>query len=246
MDTKVLDQLLEMGFPRDRAEKALTSSGNKGAEAAMEWLLCHPEGDATGHVLGQSCEEGSRVEVGGVITGDEQDQQALSLKCDQCGKLLKSEKQAQTHAMKTGHSQFSESVEEIKPLTEEEKKEQQRKLQDLIKQKRAERVERERKEELERERVRRKGGRELAEAKQKIEMREAHKIAEQKKREQHEDAVARQRIREQIAKDRAERLSKTKEKQTSQCSSLSSIQQYKQESKGMTSSKEYAECRLQV
>jgi hypothetical protein len=58
--------------------------------------------------------------------------------------------------------------------------------------------------------VRRKGGRELAEAKQKIEMREAHKIAEQKKREQHEDAVARQRIREQIAKDRAERLSKTK------------------------------------
>jgi uncharacterized UBP type Zn finger protein len=128
MDTKVLDQLLEMGFPRDRAEKALTSSGNKGAEAAMEWLLCHPEGDATGHVLGQSCEEGSRVEVGGVITGDEQDQQALSLKCDQCGKLLKSEKQAQTHAMKTGHSQFSESVEEIKPLTEEEKKEQQRKF----------------------------------------------------------------------------------------------------------------------
>lgn len=72
--------------------------------------------------------------------------------CHRCGKLLCSEKEAQVsstfavlscknigvymimqaHATRTGHSQFSESVEEIKPLTEEEKKEQQRKSTCLL------------------------------------------------------------------------------------------------------------------
>ena len=38
-----------------------------------------------------------------------------------CGKLLRSEIDVQAHAAKTGHSSFSESTEEIKPLTAEEK-----------------------------------------------------------------------------------------------------------------------------
>ena len=41
-----------------------------------------------------------------------------------CGKLLKSEMDAQAHAARTQHDSFSESTEEIKPLTDEEKKEQ--------------------------------------------------------------------------------------------------------------------------
>ena len=41
-----------------------------------------------------------------------------------CGKLLKSENEAQLHATRSGHANFSESIEEIKPLTEEEKKAQ--------------------------------------------------------------------------------------------------------------------------
>ena len=46
-----------------------------------------------------------------------------------CGKLLRSELEAQTHAARTQHTNFSESTEEIKPLTEEEKKEQLAKLE---------------------------------------------------------------------------------------------------------------------
>ena len=56
-------------------------------------------------------------------------QQAKSLKCDDCGKSLKSEIDAQAHASRTSHSNFSESTDEIKPLTEEEKKEQLAKIQ---------------------------------------------------------------------------------------------------------------------
>ena len=41
-----------------------------------------------------------------------------------CGKLFKSELDAQAHAARTQHANFSESVDEIKPLTEEEKKAQ--------------------------------------------------------------------------------------------------------------------------
>jgi UBX domain-containing protein 1/4 len=41
-----------------------------------------------------------------------------------CGKLLKSTEAAEVHAARSGHSQFSESVEELKPLSEEEKQAQ--------------------------------------------------------------------------------------------------------------------------
>ena len=47
---------------------------------------------------------------------------AMSLKCEDCGRLLRSTIEAEAHAAKTSHSNFSESTEEIKPLTEEEKK----------------------------------------------------------------------------------------------------------------------------
>ena len=47
---------------------------------------------------------------------------------DRCNKLFRSNEEVEFHAAKTGHSQFSESTDEKKPLTEEEKKEQLRKI----------------------------------------------------------------------------------------------------------------------
>lgn len=39
-----------------------------------------------------------------------------------CGKLFRTEDEVQFHAVKSGHTNFSESTDEIKPLTEEEKR----------------------------------------------------------------------------------------------------------------------------
>nr|KAF6468533.1 UBX domain protein 1 [Rousettus aegyptiacus] len=56
-----LESLIEMGFPRGRAEKALALTGNQGIEAAMDWLMEHeddpdvdePLAAPLGHILGR-------------------------------------------------------------------------------------------------------------------------------------------------------------------------------------------------
>ena len=48
-------------------------------------------------------------------------EEAASLRCDDCGKLFRNQSSAEYHANKSGHENFSESRDEIKPLTEEEK-----------------------------------------------------------------------------------------------------------------------------
>ena len=47
---------------------------------------------------------------------------ALSLVCNECGKKFRNAAQAESHASKTEHTDFAESVEEIAPLTEAEKR----------------------------------------------------------------------------------------------------------------------------
>lgn len=84
-----------------------------------------------------------------------------------CGKLFKSQLEVEYHATKSGHSNFSESTEEKKPLTDEEKQEQLRKIEEKLKEKRKEREESEKKEALEKEKRRIQSGKEIAEAKKK-------------------------------------------------------------------------------
>lgn len=223
-----IDILVEMGFPRNRAEKALAVTGNKGVEQAMEWLLAHSEDPdidepykpPVGHVLGQDDEAASsdgasekvpveNLDHSSAAAGSSTEpQQALSLVCDDCGKRLKSENDVQMHAARSGHSNFSESTEEIKPLTEEEKKQQQEKLQQILKERREQKLANEKKEALEKEKSRRKFGKELTTVKQKMEYQEALKIANERKREKMEERLAKQRVKDQIARDRAERAGK--------------------------------------
>ncbi|XP_076359280.1 UBX domain-containing protein 1-B-like isoform X3 [Tachypleus tridentatus] len=134
--------------------------------------------------------------------------QAKSLQCDECGKKFKSEDEVEFHAVKSGHQSFSESTEEIKPLTEGDKREQLRKLEERIKQRRLERNELEKKSAIEKEKQRRKAGQELTLAKQKMEEEEIKRLAEQKRREKLEEKMARQRVLEEIERDKQARKEK--------------------------------------
>ncbi|KAF8793649.1 UBX domain-containing protein 1-B [Argiope bruennichi] len=134
--------------------------------------------------------------------------QAKSLKCDECNKKFRTDSEVEFHAVKTGHQSFSESSEEIKPLTEEEKKEQIKKLETIIKQRRLERQEQEKKEALEREISRRKTGQEITQVRQKMQEEEMKQLAEAKKREKLEAKQARQRVLEQIERDKQARREK--------------------------------------
>lgn len=84
-----------------------------------------------------------------------------------CNKLFKTQLEVEYHATKSGHSNFSESTEEKKPLTEEERREQLRKIEEKLKLKRKEREEKEKHEALEKEKRRIQSGKEMTEAKKK-------------------------------------------------------------------------------
>lgn len=64
-------------------------------------------------------------------------EEARSLVCNECGKKFRSQAQAEFHASKTEHTDFSESTEELAPLTEEQKKERLEELRQKLASKRA-------------------------------------------------------------------------------------------------------------
>lgn len=210
-----IQTLMDMGFPKERAERAIQVTNNKGVEAAMEWLLAHADEDIPSSSSGASSapatEDGAaptEASAAAAAAADEPAQVAKSLKCDECGKLFKSQEEVEFHAAKTQHSSFSESTEEKKPLTEEEKKAQLALLEDKMKRKRQEREENEKKEALERERLRIKSGKDMLEAKRKMEEQEMKKIMDQRRREKAEEKAARDRVKAQIEADKAARRAK--------------------------------------
>lgn len=215
MSSADIAMLVDMGFSMSKAEKALEITGNKGVEPAMEWLLAHsddaepspepPVAESAPASVADTPAQDSNASTGGQVSTTEV---AKSMKCDVCGKLFNSQLAIEFHVTKSGHNRFSESTEEKKPLTEEEKKEQLKLLAEKLKQKQKERVEQSKKEAFERERNRIKSGKEMTEARKKMEGLEMKKLLEQRKREKEEEKIARQRVRAQIEADKAARRAK--------------------------------------
>ncbi|XP_078036479.1 UBX domain-containing protein 1 [Augochlora pura] len=212
MSSSDINMLLDMGFTLPKAEKALEITGNKGVVPAMEWLLAHadeaeptPEqslGDSVPTSVAETPAQDSTATASSQVSTTEV---AKSMKCDVCGKLFKTNLEVEFHATKSGHDQFSESTEEKKPLTDEERKEQLRILTEKLKQKNKEREEQERIDTFARERDRIRAGKEMAEAKRKWDELETKKMLEQRKQEKEDDRLARQRIRAEIEADKVAR-----------------------------------------
>lgn len=150
----------------------------------MEWLLAHIDDDASslpapatltlGPATTPKTDESSDVKDDEV--GEGSGLEAKSIKCEDCGRLFKTQLEVEFHATKSGHNNFSESTEEKKPLTEEEKKVQMKLIEEKIAKKRAEREENEKQEALEKERMRIKSGKDMSEIRRKMEDDEMKKI----------------------------------------------------------------------
>jgi UBX domain-containing protein 1/4 len=203
-------------------------------EQAMEWLLAHIDEDipAAAQQQQQTSDNSTKpMEVDESLNTDktesnqqnttdesqststsavaeskeEKKEEAKSIKCEDCGKLFQSSLEVEYHATKSGHSNFAESTEEKKPLTEEEKKAQMELIEKKLALKRAEKEEQEKRDALERERKRIQSGKDMAEARRKLEEEEMKKIVEQRKREKAEEKAARDRVKAQIEADKAAR-----------------------------------------
>ncbi|KAH0836830.1 ubiquitin-related domain-containing protein [Lanmaoa asiatica] len=136
------------------------------------------------------------------------DVEAKSIKCSICNKTFRNTALANFHAEKSGHDQFEESTEEIKPLTEEEKKEKLAELRAKMAAKRAVKSEQDAKEAKANENLRRKQGKDMNKIKEELKAKEIVKEAEQRRRDKIEDAKARAAVRAQIEADKKARAEK--------------------------------------
>jgi len=105
LDPASLQTLTEdMGFSLLRAQKGLIYGTGGTVEGAVEWLTLHQDDDD--------------IDTAPIT---QENIGAQSYKCNDCGKILSNMANLELHANKTGHSDFEESTERVKPLTEEEK-----------------------------------------------------------------------------------------------------------------------------
>ncbi|KXJ90808.1 UBA/TS-N domain-containing protein [Microdochium bolleyi] len=194
-----LETLLEMGFDKARAEIAIKQSG--GLQGAMDWL--EKTQDTPLDEL-QDEQEEAKLNAQPLAEGAV----AMSLVCNDCGKKFRNHAAAEFHASKTEHTDFSESTEEIAPLTEEEKKARLEELRQKVKAKRAMQSEVDKEDQKNNERIRQKATRETQDLKEELARKEQIKEAAKKRQEKADDLEAKRRIKAKIEADKEERRRK--------------------------------------
>lgn len=136
-------------------------------------------------------------------------EQAKSYVCNECGKKFRSTAEAEYHATKTEHQDFSESTDEIAPLTEEEKQSKLAELREKMAAKRAVQSEQDKADAKRNEQISRKKTKESEDLKEQLRVKEQIKDAEKKRKEKQDDIDAKKRIQAKIAADKEERRLKS-------------------------------------
>jgi UBX domain-containing protein 1/4 len=134
---------------------------------------------------------------------------ARSLVCNECGKKFRSTAQAEFHASKTEHQDFSESTDEIAPLTEEEKAAKLAELREKLQAKREGLSEQEKIDRKRNEEIRKKSTKETQDIKEELAKKEQIKEAAKKRQEKLADIEAKKKIQAKIAADKEERRLKS-------------------------------------
>ncbi|KAL2374957.1 UBX domain-containing protein [Blastomyces gilchristii SLH14081] len=197
-----LAQLIDMGFDAERAQLAVSKTG--GLQGALEWLEANQEKslDEIKASTSATTQLGIDPDEPPVLKPGEE---ARSLVCNQCGKRFRSQAQAEFHASKTEHVDFSESTEEIAPLTEEEKKARLEELRQKLAAKKAQMLEQDKSDQKRNEEIRKKSTKETQDLKEELQKKEQLKEVAKKRREKQEEVEARARIRARIEADKEER-----------------------------------------
>jgi DNA repair exonuclease SbcCD ATPase subunit len=200
-----LDNLVDMGFDRAKAELALKKGGGN-LTGAIDYLDKNANKSLSEM---QADDAGFEDEAGApALSAGET---AASMLCNECGKKFRSMAQAQFHAERSGHVDFAESTEEIAPLTEEEKKARLEELRQKLAEKRAGQANEDKLANKRNEEIRRKHTKEHDDAKEQLQQKERIKEAAAKKQEKLDDAAAKRRIKEKIEADKAARKAKAEQ-----------------------------------
>ncbi|EXJ55084.1 hypothetical protein A1O7_08009 [Cladophialophora yegresii CBS 114405] len=239
MATTDLDQLLMMGFDKERSEMALKSSGN--LADAIDWL----DANSSKSIEEIKADKESAAQVKAV----EEAEQAKSLVCNECGKKFRGTAQAEFHASKSGHTDFAESTEEIAPLTEEEKAAKLADLREKLAAKRAAQSEQDKIDQKRNEQINRKKTKETEDLKEQLRIKEQLKEAEKKKQEKQREIEAKKRIQAKIAADKEERRLKAEREKAERAGQALPVQAASVPVAAPTQSKpasEYKETRLRL
>ncbi|KAI9028569.1 ubiquitin-related domain-containing protein [Hyaloraphidium curvatum] len=204
------ETLLDFGVPEVRAKKAMKATKNAGLQAALDWLEKNQDNPDIDNPEEPGAAADGDAKDANISAEDHADgviaqQTAQSLRCADCGKILRDENAAQIHAMKTEHTNFEESTEAIKPLTPEEKAKKLEELKAKLAAKRELKRKEEEEEEKKREKVRRATGQEMAKLQQQMKEREIIKAAEDARREKEAEKRAKEKIKAQIEQDKKDR-----------------------------------------
>lgn len=199
-----LEQLLDMGFDSERATLASKATGS--LQDAIDWLEKNQETPLDELKAAQAATASSSTadEPPALQPGEV----ANSLVCDDCGKKFRSTAQAEFHASKTEHANFSQSTEEIKPLTEEEKKQRLEEMRQRLAAKRATQAEQDKEERKKNEQIRMKATKESQDIKEELRKKEQLKEMQAKKKEKADEAEARKRVLAKLEADKQERKRK--------------------------------------
>ncbi|KAF5018902.1 hypothetical protein F66182_9097 [Fusarium sp. NRRL 66182] len=204
-----LDTLLDMGFDKERSEIAVKKSG--GLQGALQWLEDNQDKPLDEIRAAATKAEDDEDDETEAKIAELESGTAKSLVCNECGKRFRNHDLATYHATKTEHTDFSESTEEIAPLTEDEKKAKLEELRERLRAKRALQSVKDKEEQKLNEKIRQKSTKESQDAIEELARKEQVKEAVKKRQEKADDQEAKRRIKAKIEADKAERRRKAEE-----------------------------------